>query len=154
MKQTVTRSLSLWLTTLLTLPLLIALGCSGEDRDQAASTLEQAGEKMGDAVDSAGENLGDAAGRASDAASAAATDAAQAAGAAVDSATAAAGDAATAARDAIASPVKDCVALAAKSAWGEALEPCKLAAEERPDDLQIRHALQQAEAAAADSAVN
>jgi hypothetical protein len=102
------------------LGLLLALGCSSEDQQDATSALEQAGGAVEDAAESV--------------------------------------DSAAAARDAVAaevaSPVKDCIALAGKMAWGEALEPCTLAAKERPDDLQIRHALQQAQAAAADSAVN
>jgi hypothetical protein len=103
------------------LGLLLALGCSSEDQQDATSALEQAGGAVEDAAES------------------------------VDSAAAAARDAVAAE---VASPVKDCIALAGKMAWGEALEPCTLAAKERPDDLQIRHALQQAQAAAADSAVN
>jgi hypothetical protein len=52
------------------------------------------------------------------------------------------------------SAVDTCVRLADQRAWGEALDPCTQAAKERPDDLQIRHALQQAQAAAADRLAN
>jgi hypothetical protein len=43
---------------------------------------------------------------------------------------------------------KHCLALAAQMKWGEALEPCTQAAKQYPTDLRIKHALQQAEAAA------
>lgn len=46
------------------------------------------------------------------------------------------------------SAVETCIELADRQAWGEALDPCTRAAQERPDDLRIRHALQQAQAAA------
>lgn len=48
--------------------------------------------------------------------------------------------------------VRECRALAEKQEWASALEPCTRAAAELPDDLGIRHALQQAQAAAAGSA--
>lgn len=48
--------------------------------------------------------------------------------------------------------VRECRALAERQAWASALEPCRSAAEELPNDLGIRHALQQAQAAAADKA--
>ena len=46
------------------------------------------------------------------------------------------------------SAVAKCLELAAAKNWTDALEPCTKAAEEKPDDLGIRHALQQAKAAA------
>ena len=44
---------------------------------------------------------------------------------------------------------KQCLALAAQQKWSEALDPCRQAAKEQPTDLRIKHAVQQAEAAAA-----
>jgi len=44
--------------------------------------------------------------------------------------------------------VKRCPELAAEKNWKDALGPCTEAAEEKPDDLSIKHALQQAQAAA------
>lgn len=52
------------------------------------------------------------------------------------------------------SAVDTCVRLADQRAWGDALEPCTEAAQQRPDDLRIRHALQQAQAAAAEQMAN
>lgn len=45
-------------------------------------------------------------------------------------------------------PVKECLALAAQQRWSEALDPCTQAAKARPTDLRIKHAVQQAQAAA------
>lgn len=44
--------------------------------------------------------------------------------------------------------VTRCLALAAQQKWSEALDPCTQAAKERPTDLRIKHAVQQAQAAA------
>lgn len=120
------------------------LACSGEDRQEAADAMESAGEKMSEAAGGAAQSAEEAAA----AAKAAAEDAAAKAQATAEDAAAAAKDAVTAD-----DPVKECIALAGKMAWDQALEPCQAAAADKPDDLQIRHALQQAEAAAA-SAVN
>jgi len=53
----------------------------------------------------------------------------------------------------VAAPTQDsvtrCLALAAQQNWSEALAPCTQAAKERPTDLRIKHAVQQAEAASA-----
>ena len=46
------------------------------------------------------------------------------------------------------SPAARCLELAGEQNWKEALEPCTAAAKEMPDDLGIKHALQQAQAAA------
>lgn len=43
---------------------------------------------------------------------------------------------------------KQCLALAAQQKWSEALDPCTQAAKEHPTDLRIKHAAQQAQAAA------
>ena len=40
-----------------------------------------------------------------------------------------------------------CLKLAARKEWAEALEPCIEATQEKPRDLRIKHALQQARAA-------
>lgn len=44
--------------------------------------------------------------------------------------------------------VARCLALAAKEQWSDALAPCSEAAQAKPDDLRIKHAVQQARAAA------
>jgi len=44
---------------------------------------------------------------------------------------------------------KQCLALAAQQKWSEALEPCTQAAKDHPTDMRIKHAVQQAQAAAA-----
>jgi len=41
-----------------------------------------------------------------------------------------------------------CLALAAQMKWSEALDPCTQAAKAHPTDLRIKHAVQQAQAAA------
>lgn len=45
-------------------------------------------------------------------------------------------------------PVQRCLSLAAQQKWNEALDPCTQAAGQHPDDLRIKHAVQQARAAA------
>jgi hypothetical protein len=45
-------------------------------------------------------------------------------------------------------PVTRCLKLAAEKNWKDALAPCAEAAKTNPDDLSIKHALQQAQAAA------
>jgi len=45
-------------------------------------------------------------------------------------------------------PVTTCLALAAKKQWSDALAPCTEAAKAKPDDLAVKHAVQQAQAAA------
>lgn len=45
-------------------------------------------------------------------------------------------------------PMKRCLELAAEKKWKEALEPCTEAVKANPDDLAIKHAFQQAQAAA------
>jgi len=68
----------------------------------------------------------------------------------------AAGDAAQAAAARVGSvaaepdPVEACRSAAGASDWAGALEVCRRAHELKPDDLAIEHALQQAEAAAAE----
>ena len=68
-----------------------------------------------------------------------------AADSAKDAATSAVDDAVETVED---SPVKRCMELAAEKNWADALAPCTEAAKEMPDDLGIKHALQQAKAAA------
>jgi len=75
---------------------------------------------------------------------------------AIESARDAAGDvvetAADAAEDvaeeAMDDPTKRCLELAAEKKWKDALEPCSEAVKAKPDDLAIKHAFQQAQAAA------
>lgn len=43
---------------------------------------------------------------------------------------------------------KRCLALAAQQKWSEALDPCTQAAKDHPTDLRVKHAVQQAQAAA------
>ncbi|MEM7413174.1 MAG: hypothetical protein AAF430_23290 [Myxococcota bacterium] len=45
-------------------------------------------------------------------------------------------------------PLEECHKLADAEQWLDAVGPCKAAAEDHPDDLKIKHALQQAAAAA------
>ena len=71
--------------------------------------------------------------------------ASHAADSAKSAATSAAHDAAETVED---DPVKRCMELAAEQKWSEALAPCTEAAKKMPDDLGIKHALQQAQAAA------
>jgi hypothetical protein len=44
--------------------------------------------------------------------------------------------------------MKQCLSLAAQRKWDDALAPCTQAAKDHPTDLSIKHALQQAQAAA------
>ena len=68
---------------------------------------------------------------------------------AAESVKTAAEDAATEAADTVKkSPAALCLELAGAKNWKDALEPCTAAAKEMPDDLSIKHALQQAQAAA------
>ena len=91
----------------------------------------------------------DAAGKAAEAAESAAKDVASDAETAVGDAAEAAGEAMDEAAESVEdNPVKRCLELAAEENWKDALGPCTEAAQEKPDDLSIKHALQQAQAAA------
>jgi hypothetical protein len=83
---------------------------------------------------------------ADDAASAVADVAADAQQATADVAAAAG----AAASDLIDDPVAKCNELAAEGAWSEALDACTKAHQAEPDNMAIEHALQQAQAAAAE----
>jgi hypothetical protein len=68
---------------------------------------------------------------------------------AADSATATVEDAVDTATEAAEDdPMARCLKLAAEENWKDALEPCSEAAKANPDDLGIKHALEQATAAA------
>ena len=114
-----------------------AWGCS---KEEVSSAAENAKEAASGAVDSAKE-----------AASGAVDSAKEAASGAMDSAKEAADGAAGSVAGAFAadaSPGDLCRGLAEKGAWDEALEVCKQALAVAPDDLELQHAVQQAEAAA------
>jgi len=94
-----------------------------------------------DAADAAGDAAGsamDAADDAADEATAGAKDMSKSAESALrDVAAGAGGDAVT-----------RCLGLAAKEQWIDALDPCTEASNKNPDDMRIKHAVQQARAAA------
>jgi len=126
-----------------TLAIAVALGCgkSEEVADQASDMASQAAEKAADMANQAADKASDLASQAADKAS----DAASAAGEAAADARA---DVAAAAEGVSASATDQCLALAEDKNWADALTPCTKAATEKPGDLAIRHALQQAQAAA------
>jgi len=114
-----------WIAILGAALMLAAFGCGAAE--DAADSAEHA---AGNAMDAAG----DAAGKAA----AAGKEMTESAGSALrDVAAGAGGDAVT-----------RCLGLAAKKQWSDALEPCTEAANKNPDDLRIKHAVQQARAAA------
>jgi hypothetical protein len=97
-----------------------ALGC-GSDEDPMAAAKDAA-KDASDSAGAAAQKMGEAAG-----------------GSALDDV--AAGAESAAAR---------CLSLAAKKQWSDALSPCTEAANANPDDLRIKHAVQQAQAAASE----
>jgi len=114
-----------------TLMMALALACGGDEAQDAA-----------DAASAAGSEVGSAAKEMMDRAAVSAQDAA-------DSATNAAQDAMDAAKNAATTTAAStCRSLAASGSWGQALEACKKAHEMAPDDLELEHAYQQAQAAA------
>jgi len=128
--------MSRWIAILSTALMLLAFGC-GAAEDAADAAGDAAGSAMDAAENAAGKAMdtaGDVAGRAA----AAGKDMTESAGSALqDVAAGAGGDAIT-----------RCLGLAAKKQWSDALEPCTEAAQKNPDDLRIKHAVQQAQAAA------
>ena len=124
------RMTTLWIL-LIALALPLACSRAQETADDAASAAGEAAEAVSAAAQDAADAAADAAAEAKEAAS----DAAAAAGAA--------------AADLMDDPVAKCSELAAKGAWSEALEVCTKAHEAEPDNMAIEHALQQAQAAAA-----
>lgn len=134
-------------------------GCSKEEVSDAAenakeavtSAAESAQETAGEAMDSAKEAAAGAMDSAKEAASGAMDTAKEATTGAMDSAKEAADGAANSIGGAFAgdaSPGDLCRGLAEKGAWDEALEVCKQALALAPDDPELQHAVQQAEAAA------
>ena len=126
------------------LALTAALACS--QAEEAASDVTSA---ASDAASAAADAASDAANAAADAASDAASAAADAASDAADAASDLAADVAAAA-DSSDTDAERCLALADDKNWTDALTPCSKAAIDKPGDLAIRHALQQAQAAAAE----
>lgn len=117
--------MSRWIAILSTALMLAAFGCGA-----AEDAADTAGNAAGSAMDAAGEMA--------DKAAAAGKDMTDSAGSALrDVAAGAGGDAIT-----------TCLGFAAKEQWSEALAPCTEAANKNPDDLRIKHAVQQAQAAA------
>ena len=108
--------------TLVVGSLLLPLGCSREEAQETAEGAKDATEEAAEAVKDTAEDAADAV-----------SDVAASAAAKVDT---------------VVDPVGRCLELSAQSAWADALEPCTKAHEERPNDLAIEHALQQARAAA------
>jgi hypothetical protein len=103
--------------------LLLGAGCS---RDEAKETAAKAKESAAETTAAAGAAASEAAAKVVQKA-----------------------DDAAAKMEAMADPVARCRELAAKGAWADALEPCAKAHEIKPDDMALEHALQQAQAAAA-----
>lgn len=142
---------SMMATSLLTL--LLAVGCSGDEAENATKSMEDAAKSAGSAAE---KMAGDMAGHASDMAHGAGAAVNDAAGAAGDMAHNAAAAASNAAQDAVdsahgvvaGSAVDACRSFAEQGAWGQALDVCKKAHEMMPDDLSLEHAYQQAQAAA------
>jgi len=125
-----------------------AWGCS---KEEVSSAAENAKEAVISAAESAQETAGEAMDSAKETASGAMDSAKEAASGAMDSAKEAADGAAGSVAGALAadpSPGDLCRGLAEKGAWDEALEVCKQALAVAPDDLELQHAVQQAEAAA------
>ena len=118
------RTMILWTTFALT----FAVGCGGDEAENAASpaatTVEKGASEMMNHAGDAANSMADSAKVAMD-----------------DTKTAAAGMAG----DAVAA----CRSFAERGAWGQALEVCRKAHEMMPDDLALEHAYQQAQAAAA-----
>jgi hypothetical protein len=81
---------------------------------------------------------------------AAAKDAADSTGAAAQKMGEAAGSALDDVAAGAESAAARCLSLAAKKQWSDALSPCTEAANANPDDLRIKHAVQQAQAAASE----
>ena len=128
--------------TLMTFGLALALGLSlGCGREDAQDMAKQAEEAAAAATEQAEQAAADAAAKAEEAAQAA-TEAADAMAQEAQDAVAGAG--AAVAEDVVAA----CRAAAEASDWAAALEVCTKAHEMLPDDMQIEHALQQAQAAA------
>ena len=136
-----------------------AWGCSKEEvssaaenaKEALASAAENAKEAVTSAAESAQETAGEAMDNAKEAASGAMDTAKEATAGAMDSSKEAADSAAGSIAGALAadpSPGDLCLGLAEKGAWGEALEVCKQAQVVAPDDLELQHAVQQAEASA------
>ena len=110
-----------WMAILAAGLCLVAWGCgSGDEASEAAS----------DAAGKAAGMAGEMAGSAADMADAASTKLKDVAASAQED------------------PAAQCLALAAKKDWSAALTPCMTAAKANPDDLRIKHAVQQAQAAA------
>jgi hypothetical protein len=125
------RMTTLWVL-LIALALPLACSRAQETADEAASTAAEAADAVAATAEDAADAVADAAGEAKQAT----TDVAAAAAGAVE--------------EVIDDPVAKCKELAEQGAWSEALEPCTKAHQAQPDDLAIEHALQQAQAAAAE----
>jgi hypothetical protein len=122
------RMTTLWV---LLIALALPLACS-----RAQETTDEAASAAGEAADAVAATAQDAAADVAAGAKQATADVAAAAGAA--------------ASDLIDDPVAKCKELADQGAWSEALDVCTKAHEAEPDNMAIEHALQQAQAAAAE----
>ena len=135
--------------TLLAAALALTVACGGDDDPmaQAKEAAEEAAEAAAEAADKAAEAAGAAVDAAGQAASEAMDEAEAAAAAAGEAASEAASEAADAVEGALSDPVARCLKLASEQAWADALEACTEAHEQKPDDMAIENALQQAKAA-------
>ena len=135
--------------------LLALSGCSREDaqrgadalseaasdaRDVAADAASQAGDAASNAAESARDTAAGAADAASDAANNIQQEAEEGTGSLMDAAAGALGG----------SPADVCKKLAAQQNWEKALDICREALKLFPNDMELEHAVQQAEAAAAE----
>lgn len=112
----------------------VALGCGSNEVEKAGEAAEAAAREAAEGARDAVREAGEAAGEAAGAAQEMGQEAREGAEAAMGGS----------------DPVATCRELAAREAWGEALEACTRAHAARPDDMAIEHALQQAQAAAAE----
>lgn len=155
MEETLKRIIAITIGTGLMFALLALSGCSREDaqrsadalgetaseaRDVAADAASQAGKAASNAAESARETTEDAADAASDAASNIQQKAEKGAGSMMDAAAGALGG----------GPADACKKLAAQQNWDKALDVCREALKLFPNDMELEHAVQQAEAAAAE----
>lgn len=158
------RIIAITIGTSVVLAMLALSGCSGEDAQRGADALSEAASDARDVAADAANQAGDAAAGAAESAQDAAASAADSASGALESAGGAMSDAADgmqqeasegagglmgAAAGALGgSPADVCRKLAAQQNWEKALSVCREALKLFPNDMELEHAVQQAEAAA------
>ncbi len=136
----------------MTVALAALSGCSRDDAQRGADAVSEAASEAADVASDAADAAGDAASDAMNAATDAASNAAEAVEQKAEEGAEGAKGMLGAAASALGadSPADVCRKLAGEGAWEKALEVCRKAHELFPDDMAIEHALQQAEAAAAE----